>query len=112
MGNQYLHKKVKHADGVFDSKKEYETYLKLKNMENSGLIQEVKRQVKFTLIPNQYFEGKLKERAVSYIADFTFMEDGKLVVVDVKSAITKKQPEYIIKRKLMLHVHGICLREI
>ena len=37
------------------------------------------------------------------------MENGKQIVEDVKGKLT---PVYIIKRKLMLHVHGIKIREI
>ena len=53
-------------DGVtFDSKKEYNRYCELKLLERAGEIAELKRQVKFTLIPAQYANGKCIERAVS-----------------------------------------------
>ena len=41
---------------------------------------------------------KCIERAVTYIADFTYYEHGKKVVEDVKGMRTK---DYIIKRKLL-----------
>jgi hypothetical protein len=77
---------------VFDSQKELAHYLYLKEQEQFGIITELKLQVKYKLIPKQ--NG---ERAVSYIADFTYKKDGKQYVVDVKGFKTK---EYIIKRKL------------
>jgi hypothetical protein len=49
------------------------------------------------------------ERECAYVADFTYKQDGKLVVEDTKGFRTK---DYIIKRKLMLWVHGIRIREI
>ena len=51
------------------------------------------------------------ERAVNYVADFVYtdLKTGQKIVEDAKGAKTK---EYIIKRKLMLHVHGIRIREI
>ena len=50
---------------------------------------------------------KLLERECSYIADFVYIKNGKIVVEDTKGVRTK---EYIIKRKLMLYVHNIRVR--
>ena len=81
-------------------------------MEYSGEISELRRQVKFELIPRQMEGKRVVERAVDYIADFTYIQDGELVVEDVKSDFTVKDPTYIIKRKLMLYMKGIKVREI
>lgn len=110
--NKYRNKKYKTGDGqVFDSYREYNRYFELKMLERAGEITELKRQVKFVLIPKQTDEnGKLAERECSYFADFTYTDkDGKYVVEDAKGVRTK---EYIIKRKLMLERHGIRVREI
>ncbi len=53
--------------------------------------------------------GNLLEKECSYYADFVYIKDGKTVVEDTKGVRTK---EYRIKRKLMLHVHGISIVEI
>ena len=90
---------------TFDSKREAERYLFLRSEQLAGRISDLKCQVSFTLLP-----PKGKERAVKYIADFTYIRDGKLVVEDVKSKATKT-PEYIIKRKLMLW-HGYEVQEV
>jgi hypothetical protein len=53
--------------------------------------------------------GKLLEKECAYIADFVYKEDGRIVVEDTKGFRTK---DYIIKRKLMLHEHGIRIKEV
>ena len=53
--------------------------------------------------------GKLLEKECSYIADFVYIQNGNLVVEDTKGFRTEA---YKIKRKLMLHVHGIRIKEI
>lgn len=78
-------------------------------LERAGAIQNLQRQVKYQLIPSQRIAGKVVERACSYVADFVYDRDGETVVEDTKGV---KTPEYIIKRKLMLWVHGIRIREI
>lgn len=95
----------------FDSKKEEGRFQQLLFLQKAGKIHNLRRQVKFELIPAQYQDGRCVERAVTYRADFTYMEGNRLVVEDVKSKITRKQPEYIIKRKLLLWIHHIRIRE-
>lgn len=102
--SKYHAKKVT-IDGItFDSKREAERWSELKILERAGVIQQLKRQVKFDLIPAQ--SG---ERGVYYRADFTYLQNGRLVVEDSKGF---KTPEYIIKRKLMLWIHSIRIREV
>lgn len=78
-------------------------------LERAGAIQGLKRQVRFELIPSQRYDGKVIERPVRYIADFTYTENGNLVVEDVKGMRTK---DYILKRKMMLYLCGIRIREV
>lgn len=97
-------------DGIeFDSIKECQRYCELKLMQRAGVISDLQMQVSFELIPSQRVDGKVVERAVNYIADFVYQQNGLKVVEDTKGY---KTPEYIIKRKLMLWVHGIQIREI
>lgn len=92
------------TDGIkHDSIKEANRWCELKLLERAGVIQDLQRQVKYELIPKQ--EG---ERAVYYIADFVYTENGKKVVEDVKGMRTK---EYKIKKKMMLYFHGIRIKE-
>lgn len=121
---KYGNKKIT-VDGVtFDSKKEYARFWDLSMLERAGAIQDLQRQVPFVLIPAQYEEyerfspktGKrlkdgrrMVERECTYIADFVYLQDGAQVVEDTKGMRTK---DYIIKRKLMLYLHGIKIHEI
>lgn len=104
------HSKKTELDGItFDSRKEAQRYAELKLLERSGAIHNLQRQVRYELIPAQKKDGKTIERACHYIADFVYEENGKTVVEDVKGYRTK---EYVLKRKLMLQVHGIEVREV
>ena len=95
-------------DGIkFDSKKEGARYGELQLLSRAGAIQDLRLQVPFELIPKQ-----AGERAVKYVADFTYTENGKMIVEDTKSDITRANSTYILKRKLMLWVHGIRIREV
>lgn len=125
-GNKYGSRKVEVDGIVFDSKKEAKRWSELLLLEKAGAIRNLRRQVKFVLIPSQYEnitkfdkkkkeivekKGKCLERECAYIADFFYwdVENEKEVVEDTKGFRTK---DYVIKRKLMLHVHGIIVKEI
>lgn len=105
MKNKYGAKKIKDpvTGGVFDSKKEFIRWRELRMLERAGKISDLKRQVKYELIPKQ--DG---ERACNYVADFVYCQDGNTVVEDCKGFRTEG---YKIKRKLMLWVHGIKVKE-
>lgn len=102
---KYRNKRCEIQGEKFDSKAEASRFIALKRMEEAGIIKDLRRQVSFEVVP-----ACGKERPVRYVADFTFHQDGKLIVEDVKSRATKTR-EYIIKRKLMLFVHGIKVSE-
>lgn len=107
--NKYYAHKTMTPDGiVHDSKKEAGRWQELKIMERAGLISELQRQIRYELIPKQ--PGEI---ACYYVADFVYRDNksGETVVEDVKSDATRT-PEYVIKRKLMLYMHGIRIREI
>ena len=102
------------AAGVkHDSKKEAKRWLELNLLQRAGEIHDLKRQVPFELIPAQFIDGKCVERSVKYIADFVYTtRDGREVVEDTKSPATRKNKEYVIKRKLMLKEHGVRIKEV
>ena len=98
------------VDGeMFDSRAEAKRYQALKLMLKAGEIVCLERQVSYVLIPSQKKADGSSERACVYKSDFEYVRDGKLVVEDVKGMRTK---DYVIKRKLMLHIHGIEITEI
>ncbi len=106
---KYKSRKVIVGGQVFDSKREYSRWCELVLLLKAGQVTDLKRQVKFELIPSQRVDGKVVERACTYVADFVYTENGKTVVEDTKGFKTK---DYIIKRKLMLWVHGIRIIEV
>ena len=110
--------KVEYDGHIFDSKREAQRYAELKLLQRSGQISDLRMQVKFELIPSQIDgDGKVTERAVSYIADFVYFDrrTNETVAEDVKgyrdpsSAVYKV---FAIKRKMMLFFHGITVREV
>ena len=118
--NKYNSQKCSIGNEVFDSKKEMKRYSELCLLEKTGYISGLKRQVKYLLIPAQREtvmkkgvpkQGKVIEREVSYIADFVYYDNQtkEVVVEDSKGYHTK---DYIIKRKLMLYIHRIRIREV
>ena len=110
---KYHSRKITRDGETFDSVKEFNRFRELKLLERAGKITGLKRQVKFELIPSQRIDGKVVERPCSYIADFTYWQDGQLCVEDVKGY--KESTAYavfVIKRKLMLQVHGIRIKEV
>ena len=124
--NKYYNVKTKTSDGIeFDSRSEARRWIELKLLERAGEIEDPQRQVKFVLIPAQYEtieryskkgdrlkDGtKLIERECAYIADFVYRDKktGETVVEDTKGMRTK---DYILKRKLMLWVHNIKIKEV
>ena len=121
-GKKYGNVKSEIDGEVFDSRKEARRYIMLQWLLQAGRIKDLKRQVRFVLVPAQREPdkigprggrkpGKLLEKEVVYMADFVYTdtETGETVVEDTKGMRTK---DYIIKRKLMLYVHGIRIREI
>lgn len=114
--NKYGNRKTTVFGQTFDSKHEAERYLELRAMERDGKIRHLATQVPFELIPVQMDgNGKVLERPVKYIADFTYWEKYdtgyRYVVEDAKSPATRTDV-YRLKKKLMLSVHGIIIREV
>lgn len=107
--SKYRNKKTV-VDGItFDSLKEAQRFKELQLLERAGEITELAIQVPFELIPKQIKANGEAERSVTYIADFTYWENGKFVVEDTKGFRTDT---YKIKRKLMLKQHGITIKEV
>lgn len=111
-GERYNHTKVE-VDGLkFDSKKEYERYLFLKEAEKNGLITDLQTQVKFELIPSvteEYIvhlktKDKIKTRTlqlpITWTSDFVYYKDGEMVIEDVKPSKFLLSDRFVIKEKL------------
>lgn len=115
--NKYGAKRV----GTHASRKEHDRSNQLKLWQRAGVISDLREQVPFVLIPAQYSDAGTDpkgkpvrvciEKSCKYIADFVYTdnETGHTIVEDTKGVRTK---EYIIKRKLMLYLHGIRIKEV
>lgn len=86
---------------VFDSRREADEYAKLRLRELAGEISDLELQPRFDLVVNGV-------KVCFYKADFRYREGGAVRVIDVKSAWTKKDKVYRLKRKLM----AACFPEI
>ena len=133
--NTKLNNKTITVDGIeFQSIKESQRYSDLKLLERAGEISNLELQKKYELIPAQYEtvetgeyykigpkKGQPKtkqvciEQSVCYIADFVYQENGQTVVEDAKGFRDPSSAPYakfVLKRKMMLWVHGIKIKEV
>ena len=88
----------------FDSKAEYARWQELKLLEKAGQISDLKRQVPFDLAIGPMLICR-------YRADFVYFDvkRGEWIVEDVKGV---KTATYQIKKKLMLALYGIRIKEV
>lgn len=123
-GKKYNNKTFE-ADGYkWDSKKEYQRWIVLKEAEAQGIITDLQRQVKFELIPaviEEYVEhlktkDKIKtrvlQRPITYTADACYYKDGEYVVEDCKISPKVKPDKYVLKAKMMFALKGIRIKEV
>lgn len=107
-GRSKYHARKTVVDGItFDSRREADRYLILKGMEEDGTIEDLRRQVRYELIPAFDVDGR-HYRPVSYVADFVYRQDGREVVEDVKGMRTDA---YRIKSKLFARRYGMSIKE-
>ena len=85
--NIYRNKKVQVDMYVFDSIAESRRYKELKLLERAGKIQNLELQPHFLLQESFKKNGKTF-RKIEYIADFKYIENGKIIVEDVKGIQT------------------------
>lgn len=101
---RYSAKRTEGPNGKFyHSKKEAQRAHELYLLQKIGAVHNLREQVPFVVVPKAG-----GERAVTYRADFVYEENGVQVVEDVKGHRTQL---YDLKRKLMVWVHGIKIRE-
>ncbi len=114
-------------DGVtWDSKREYQRWLVLRQAEKDGLISDLERQPKYELVPaikETYIKhlktkDKVCERTaqlpITYTADFRYIKDGNTVVEDVKASphMAALDPKFLIKEKLFRWKFGFPIKRI
>lgn len=123
-GRKYNNKKVEHNGILFDSKKEKDRFVFLKDAEEQGLISNLQRQVKFELLPaikEKYIKHlKTKEKecertvqlAISYTCDFQYEKDGVVVVEDIKPSPALIPKEFVLKEKLFRYKYGFSIKRV
>ena len=114
--NKFGARKFRNEWGEFDSRAEFWRYAELLEMQRKGLINGLQRQVKYEIIPairvqkeialktkTKYVE-RVDEKAAHYTCDFQYFQDGVLVIEDAKSEATRREKDYVLRRKLMKHL--------
>ena len=108
--SKYNNNKIKYQGLTFDSKKEFEYYLILKDKEKRGLVFNLKRQVPLEIQPAFTDKTGVKHRAITYKADFVYTDrlTGKERYIDVKGFRTEV---YKLKKKLLAY-KNIIIEEV
>lgn len=122
---KYRNTKVEHNGITFDSKRERDRYLVLKDAERKGLISDLELQPKYILVAAVYeaetvhlktkdkVVSKCKQRAITYTADFRYKKpNGEIVVEDVKASEYMIPKEYVLKEKMMYAINGIKIKRV
>lgn len=119
---KYGNKKVEWQGISFDSKKEMQRYLVLKEAQDNGIISDLEMQPKWELIPkitetyvkHLKTKDKVCERTaqlpITYTADFAYTKDGERIIEDVKISPKMLPKEFVLKVKMMRAIHGIKVK--
>lgn len=101
--NKYHNEKTERDGFTYDSKKEANRGDILNELQKTEKIMSLERQKPFVLIEPFNYHGKTI-RGVKWVADFYYYDCERKVWVaeDVKSPMTKRKPEYVIKKKLFM----------
>ena len=114
--NKFGARKLKNAWGEFDSKAEFLRYVELLDMQRRGIISDLHRQVRYEIIPaityvktivlktKTKIVERVDEKPAHYTCDFQYEQDGVLVIEDAKSDATRREKDYVLRRKLMKHL--------
>lgn len=114
--SKFFTRKFRNEWGEWDSKTEFWRYAELLEMQRRGLISGLQRQVRYEIIPAIKVQKEIAlktktkvvervdEKAAHYTCDFQYAQDGVLVIEDAKSEATRKEKDYVLRRKLMKHL--------
>ncbi len=118
MKQKYFSKKVMNIYGTFDSIHEFRHYLSLLDRQKKGEIYGLRKQVSIEIIPKRIVSvikrlktkdkviNRVDEQKAVYTCDFVYYDKamGKYVMVEFKSSMTARLPDYILRRKLAKQV--------
>ena len=106
----------------FDSKKERDRYIVLKEAQDKGVISQLELQPAFELIPKitekvvEHLKTKDKvvekfiQHPITYVADFAYVKNGAKVVEDVKISPKLLPNDFVLKMKMMRFFHKISVK--
>lgn len=97
---KYKNKKIVNRFGSFASMREWNRYKILHARQRCGVISNLRRQVKYELVPKVKFRSEARAKpAIRYYADFVYDDEwGAEVIEDAKGRVTK---DYRLKKHLM-----------
>jgi hypothetical protein len=99
--NKFNARKTEVNGHTFDSKGEAQRYRELALLERSGLIKDLQLQVNYVLQEGFEDADGVKQRAITYTADFTYVQDGITIIEDYKSKATAKGEAFRIRWRLL-----------
>lgn len=91
------------GESDFDRKKDAVAYAKSQGMS-------AKFVTTITITAPVYKDVTILDRSV-YTADFTYIEDGEFIIEDCKSDVTKKEADYVLRKKFLYYKYRILIRE-
>lgn len=121
---KYGNTKVTALGITFDSKKEMQRFLVLKEAQDKGIISDLELQPQYELIPKvteryvKHLKTKDKEcertvqLPITYKGDFRYVKDGITVVEDVKASAYMLDPKFLIKEKLFRWKFGFSIKRV
>lgn len=87
----------------FKTKKDAVSFTKLHNLSAKLIFSQ-------TVTEPVYKDVTILDRSV-YTADFTYIEDGEFIIEDVKSDYTRKEADYVLRKKFLYYKYRILIRE-
>lgn len=111
--NKYHARKTTVYGITFDSKREAEYYLLLREKQRLGEIKSIDLQPTYTLLDGFRDNTGKEQKPITYTADFLVeYDDGRREVIEVKGVRTR---DYLLRKKLFLHMMretDIVFREV
>ena len=111
--NKYHARKTTVYGRTFDSKREAEVYLMLREKQRLGKIKNLECQPTYTLLEGFRDNQGKPQKSITYTPDFLVeYDDGRREVIEVKGVKTR---DYLLRKKLFLHMMretDIVFREV
>lgn len=109
--SKYGAKKVRYDGYTFDSKVERLRYIELRSLGLSGQISGLEVHPKFILQPSFSYMGK-RIRAITYTADFKYVENKMIIVEDVKGGNATITEAFRLRWKIVKRLNPHIVFEI